>query len=123
MQAAIDEATQFRDWGGSTIVDVTSIGIRRDPISMMKVSMATGLNVIAGSSWYVKASYPDNMDDLTVEELTDVIVRDITVGIGDTGIRSGIIGEVGVQGEPLTPNELKVIRASARASRVAVDAS
>lgn len=117
VQAAIDEATEFRDWGGSTIVDVTSIGIRRDPISMMKVSMATGLNVIAGSSWYVKASYPDNMGDLTVEELTDVIVRDITVGIGDTGIRSGIIGEVGVQGEPLTPNELKVIRASARASR------
>jgi len=118
MADAIEEANEFRNSGGSTLVDVTSIGIRRDPVSLMKVAMSTGLNIIAGSSWYVKDSYPDNMDDLTIESLTEVIVRDITKGIGETGIRSGIIGEVGVQGEPLTNNELKVIRASARASRL-----
>ena len=44
-------------------------------------------------------------------------MRDITVGVGDTAIRSGIIGEVGINGDPLTPNEIKVVRASARASR------
>ena len=49
--------------------------------------------------------------------MTDEIVRDITVGVGDTGIRSGIIGEVGIEGAPITENEVKSIRASGRASR------
>ena len=33
-----------------------------------------------------------------MEDLTAEIVRDVTVGVGDTGIRSGIIGEVGIEG-------------------------
>ena len=111
------EAMEFKYFGGSTIVDLTSIGIRRDPHALLRVSNATGLNVVMGSSWYVKNSYPPDMDDRTVEELEEVIVRDVTVGVGETGIRSGIIGEVGIQGEPLTDNEIKVMRASARASR------
>ena len=59
-----------------------------------------------GCSWYGTSSHPDDMDDRSVEELTDEIVRDITVGVGDTGIKSGIIGEVGINGNPLQPNEI-----------------
>ena len=58
------------------------------------------------------------MTDRTLEETTDLVVRDVTVGAQDTNIRSGIIGEVGVEGNPLTDNELKSVRASARASRI-----
>ena len=61
--------------------------------------------------------HPQDMDDRSVEDLLGKIVRDINVGVDDTGVRSGIIGEVGINGNPLTPNEIKVIRASARASR------
>jgi phosphotriesterase-related protein len=57
------------------------------------------------------------MDERTVEDMAAEIVRDVTVGIGDTGIRSGIIGEVGINGDPLTPNEIKSIQAAARAGR------
>ena len=38
-------------------------------------------------------------------------------GLSGTGVRSGIIGEVGIDGGPLTPNEIKSIRAVARASK------
>ncbi len=120
---AAAEASEFRDWGGSTIVDVTNIGIGRDPRALLRMSIATGLNMVMGCSWYVPWSYPDDMDERTVEDLTDEIVRDVTVGVGDTGIRAGIIGEVGIGGNPntpndsVTPNEIKVTRASARASR------
>ena len=114
---AIAEALEVPNWGGSTIVDVTSIGIARDPRALFRLSNATGLNIVMGCSWYAPVSHPDNMDERTVEDLTEEIVRDITVGVGDTGIRSGIIGEVGIGGMPLLPNEIKVTRASARASR------
>ena len=117
VQTAIDEAREFRHHGGGTIVEVTSIGIRRDPLAMVRVSHATGLNIVMGAGWYQKLYHPANMDERTVEDMTDEIVRDITVGVGDTGIRSGIIGEVGLEGDPITENEAKSIRASGRASR------
>ncbi len=114
---AIEEAREFRYRGGGTIVEVTSIGIRRDPLAMSRVSQATGLNVVMGAGWYQKLYHPADMDRLTVEDMTDEIVRDVMVGVGDTGIRSGIIGEVGIEGNPITENEAKSIRASGRASR------
>ncbi len=113
-----NEVVEFRDSGGNTIVEVTSIGIRRDPRAMLKLSNTTGLNVIMGSGWYEKQFHPDDMDTRTVEDLTQEIIRDLTVGVLDTNIRSGIIGEVGIEGQPIEPNEVKSIRASARASRV-----
>ena len=114
---AIDEAMEFRIRGGDTMVEVTSVGLRRDPLAMLRVSHATGLNIVMGSGWYQKLYHPANMDQRTVEDLSEEIIRDITVGVGDTGIRSGIIGEVGVEGQPIEPNEVKSIRASVRASR------
>lgn len=117
-QVAIDEVTEFKRRGGGTIVDTTSIGLKRDPLALRRVSSATGLNIVMGSSWYRKGWHSAELDRRTVESLTEEIVRDITVGVGDTGIRSGIIGEVGTEGNPLVPNEIKVIRASGRASRL-----
>ena len=115
---AIDEAMEFRYHGGGTIVEVTSIGIRRDPLAMSRVSQATGLNVVMGAGWYQKLYHPADMDRRTMEDMTDEIVWDVTVGVGNTGIRSGIIGEVGIEGNPITENEIKSIRASGRASRI-----
>ena len=114
---ATAEITEFLNWGGSTVVDVTPIGVSRDPRALFRISIATSLNIVMGCSWYGVKSHPDDMDERTVEELTDEIVRDITVGVGDTGIKAGIIGEVGIGGNPLKPNEIKIMKASARASR------
>jgi phosphotriesterase-related protein len=115
---AIAEASDFKKLGGKTIVDVTSLGLERHPLALRRLANATGLHVVMGTSWFSKAWYPANMDSRSVESLTEEIVRDVTTGVGDTGIRPGIIGEVGAQGGPLTPNEEKVLRASGRASRL-----
>lgn len=116
-ELAIREAMEFRKMGGDSIVEMTSTGIHRDPVGLLRVSRATGLNIVMGSGWYQKAYHPPDMDELTVEDMGEEIVRDVTVGVRDTGIRSGVIGEVGVQGGPIEPNEVKSIRASVRASR------
>jgi phosphotriesterase-related protein len=44
------------------------------------------------------------------------MVRDITVGVGDTGVRAGIIGEI-INAWPLSELMRKVLRASAHAQR------
>ena len=115
---AIAEISRFRDLGGGTIVDVTSRGLGRDAAALRRASVASGLHIVMGSGWYQKVFHPADMDGRGVETLTNEIVRDVTVGVGDTGIRSGIIGEIGVNGDPITDNEERSVRAAARASLI-----
>lgn len=115
---SLEEVMAFRRIGGGTIVDVTNFGLTRDPDALLRVSKASGLKVVMGAGWYQKGLHPPDMSARTVEELTAIIVRDVTVGAQGTGIRSGIIGEVGVNGRPLVANELKSVRASARAAHL-----
>lgn len=117
-QLAVREVNEFRRRGGNTVVDVTSIGLKRDPLALRRVADATNLNIVMGSSWYHRAWHPRDVSERSLASLTDQIVREVTTGVDGTGIRAGIIGEVGTHGDPLTPDEIKVIRASGRASRM-----
>ncbi|MCC6316622.1 MAG: TatD family hydrolase [Gemmatimonadaceae bacterium] len=116
------EIRKFKDAGGGTIVDVTNFGLSRNPDWLRRVSQASGLHVVMGAGWYMRPYHPKDMNERTVEELTAILLRDITQGAQGTNVRSGIIGEVGVGAFgariPLTENEQKSIRASARASRL-----
>lgn len=114
-QLAIKEALRFRHAGGNSMVDTTSIGIARDPLALTRISRATGLNVVMGGSYYIPLFHPSDMDEREEGAIEEEIVRDITVGVGDTGVRSGVIGEIGCM-SPLDANTSKVLRASARAS-------
>ena len=55
---AIAEAARFRRAGGRSIVDATSVGIKRDPLGLARIARATGLNVIMGSGYYVHDYHP-----------------------------------------------------------------
>jgi len=116
-QEAIEEARRFKLAGGNSIVELSSIGLGRDPAALARISRATGLNVIMGSGYYLAVSHGPEMDAKTEEQISGEIVRDITVGVGDSGIRSGIIGEIGCSW-PMTDNERKSLRAAARAQQL-----
>ncbi len=113
---AIQEGILFRRAGGKTIVDTTSVGINRDPLALARISRATGVNVVMGSGYYIGMVHPNNMDDKTETEIADEIISDIRKGVGGSGIKSGIIGELGCS-LPLSPNERKVLRAGAQAQQ------
>jgi len=110
---AIREAMYFKEAGGSTIVGLTCINNGRNPTGLVNVAKATGLNVIMGTAYYVARSYTPEMrmDSRTVEDIAEEFIRDITVGIGDTGIKAGIIGEIGIS-IPMGEGESKVLRAA-----------
>ena len=116
IDTAIDEAALYKQYGGVSLVDATSIGIARDPVGLARISRATGINIVMGAAFYVDVAHPAYVHDRTEEQLAEQVVRDVTEGVDGTGIRSGIIGEVGCSW-PLTPDEHKVVRASAIAQR------
>ena len=86
------------------------------PIGLANIARATGANIITGAGYYIAPSHPDGMDDVTVDDLTAEMVADVTTGVGNTGIRAGIIGELGC-GWPLHDNERKVLLAAAVAQQ------
>ena len=113
-EVSTEEVIRYKWAGGASLVDASSGTIGRDPLGLARISRATGLNIIMGSGYYVDSFHPLDMDEKKEEEIVEEIVRDITVGVNDSGIRSGIIGEIGCSW-PLTKNERKVLRAAAGA--------
>ncbi|PYM96191.1 MAG: hypothetical protein DME04_02790 [Candidatus Rokuibacteriota bacterium] len=120
-QVAQDEILLFRRAGGRTVVDPTPKTIGRDPLALARIARATGLNVVMGAGYYVGASHPADMDRRTVDELAREMIGDVMTGVGDTGVRAGLIGEIGTT-YPWTDgaqfaNEQKVLRAAVIAQR------
>lgn len=115
---ALDEVGDFVRQGGGTMVEVTTIGIGRDARALRRLSRASGLHIVMGAGWYQKDLHPAGFAEQSLEELTDRIVRDVVVGVDGSGIRSGIIGEVGAEGDPIDPQEMRSVRAAGRASAI-----
>ncbi|WP_066949942.1 phosphotriesterase [Microtetraspora fusca] len=111
-QLAVNEAAAFAAAGGSTLVDVTTVGLGRDPAGLRRISEATGLTVVMGAGWYHPA-WVGGLAGRDVGSLTDEIVRDLTDGVD--GVRAGIIGELAAL-DPDEPAERAVLVAAARAS-------
>ena len=112
----VEELAFYRDAGGSALVDVTPIGLRRDPSGMRRLAQATGLHIIMGCGWYRERVYPAYIHELSTNALAEMLVKELEEGV-EGGIRPGIIGEIGTERFHITPAEEKVFRASARAQR------
>lgn len=109
------EIDEYKRRGGRTVCDVTLDEIGRDPQRLSRFSKRAGIHVLMGCGWYREFGYPPIVAEKTSRELADVLVREIEVGVGDTGIRAGFIGEIGTGRHHIKPAEERVFRASALA--------
>jgi phosphotriesterase-related protein len=110
------EVQQFADLGGRTVLDPTNRGIGRDPQGLAAISRRSGLNVVVGCGYYLEVSHPPVVKQMTSDEIAAEIERDLKVGIDETGVRAGFIGEIGVSAR-FTRHEEKVLRGAARAQK------
>ena len=100
--------------GGRTVVDPTCSSIGRDPAALVRIAEATGLQVVTSGGFYLEASHPARLGAMSVDAIADEIVGEAVHGIGDTGVRIGLIGEIGISGD-FTANEERSLRAAAQA--------
>lgn len=113
---AAREAILYRLQGGNTIVEVTPIGVGRDPLALARISKTAGINIVAGTSYYVDNAHPPEIEKSDESDIQARFVSEIVTGIDNTNVKAGIIGEIGCSW-PLTKNERKVLRAAAGAQR------
>lgn len=109
------EVARYAEAGGRTLVDCTTRGLQPDPARVRQVAQATDVVVVMGTGFYRHPFLDENwFDRHSVDEVADLLIRDISVGIDDTGVRAGIIGEIGCE-RYITPAEERSFRAAARA--------
>jgi phosphotriesterase-related protein len=115
----LEELALFKAAGGTALADLTLPGIGRDPAWLWRISDKSGLPIVMGGGWYRTAYYPPEalIEKRSVDSLAEELVHDATVGVGETGIRIGILGEIGTDKPWVTPSEERVFRAVARCSR------
>ncbi|WP_273124180.1 phosphotriesterase family protein [Bacillus weihaiensis] len=115
-ETAVREALEFFYAGGQTIVDVTPVGLGRDPFALKRLSRRTGLTIIMGCGYYLENSMPSYIRDWSIEDIENDILSDLEVGVDGTDIKAGIIGEIGISPD-MSDLEVKVLRAAARAQK------
>ncbi len=110
------ELARFAAAGGRTVVDCTTRELGRAPRRLAAMSERTGLHIVMGCGHY-RNPYLDReaIDRLSVDALAQAIVDEVEHGVDGTGIRPGIIGEVGCDGPHIAAVEERTLRAAARA--------
>ncbi len=118
---AIEELGRFRAAGGGAIVELTLIGTGRNPLGLKAISQATGIHIIMGTGYWI-GSPSSIVETTSTNELAEGMIRDLTEGADDTGIRAGIIGEIGAGALRktggkgyLSSEEERLLRAAAKA--------
>lgn len=110
------ELRQFRAAGGQTVVDQGNNGLGRDPAALSRISRMTGLHIVMGSGYYTANSLNPAVMSKSVDEIADEIVRDINEGVGTTGVKAGLIGEIGTSW-PIHEFEKKSLQAAVKAQK------
>jgi phosphotriesterase-related protein len=113
LDVAVAELEHFKVAGGSTVVEVSSGGLVPNYAGLAQVAARTGLNIIAGTGYYIGASHPTELAEKGAGQIADEMLRDVVEGIPGTGVRAGVLGEIGTT-EPLSPTERAVLEASGR---------
>ncbi|MFI6457916.1 phosphotriesterase [Streptosporangium amethystogenes] len=116
-EETVPKLRRFHEYGGGTFVDATGICNGRDVDYYKSLSAKTGVHIVASTGFVGGDTALPFFARASVEYLAEHFVHEITVGIGDTGGKAGII-KVGVsRGGRMTDLDKRIYRAAARASK------
>ena len=108
-----EEVELYKRSGGGTLVEVTPAGLT-NIADLQEMSRTTGIHIVAGTGHYIDSAHDPSarLGERSAESIAEELVSDILIGDPVTGARAGILGEIGCSW-PITPNERKVLIASA----------
>lgn len=109
---AIRELTEAKQGGIDTLIDLTTPDLGRDVEFVRDVSRASGMNVVVATG--IWRDIPRSFWTRDIDEIADIFVREIEVGIGDSGIKAGCIKVANDVGG-VSPEGERILRGAARA--------
>jgi phosphotriesterase-related protein len=105
-------------YGAATFVDATGICNGRDIDYYKTLSAKTGVHIVASTGFVGGDTALPFFERASVEYLTSQFIHEVTVGIGASGAKAGII-KVGVsRGFKMKELDKRIYRAAARAAKI-----
>jgi len=106
------ELSEAKAGGVDTIIDLTTPDLGRDVEFVRDVATAAGINVVVATG--IWRDVPRSFWERSLDRIADTFVREIETGIGETGIKAGVI-KVANDAEGVTPEGERILRGAARA--------
>lgn len=116
VEDALSELRYAQSEGVGILVDVTSVGLGRNINKLKLIANRTDISIAVGCGLFVHDSLPKEYADWSSVRIYDWMMDEIEHGIDETGIKPGIIGEIGTS-EIIYPIEEKSLIASAKAQK------
>jgi phosphotriesterase-related protein len=108
-EIATDEVRRMLAAGGRSLVELSSGGLGPQPEALVKIARATDAHIVMGCGHYVDEYQPAANRDRGVDDFARDMITAAKDGAWGTGVRAGIIGEIGCQA-PWTELERRVMR-------------
>jgi phosphotriesterase-related protein len=124
-EAEVEEArrrfTELKSHGVDSILDMTVAGIGRDPALVARALEGTGVKAMFATGYYTYNELPKcfhyrgpgKLIDDGDQRLESLFERDVTEGIGDTGIKAAVL-KLATDAEGMTEDVARLARAIAK---------
>ena len=110
----VKELKEYYKAGGRAIAEMTTDGYGRDVKELHNISKLTDIHVVSVSGCYVEAHIPSFAYEISIDELAEKFIQEITIGADGSSYKTGILKSAASQ--PLLEGiEEKGARAVARA--------
>ncbi|WP_333813907.1 phosphotriesterase [Muricomes intestini] len=127
MAKSLEEVRRYKSCGGDSFIDAQPCGCNRMAEELRKLSVKSGVHIIASTGFHKLCFYPDShwIHFISEAELEEVFVRELTTGMYtdadctypsvQSSVKAGII-KTAYDTEELSPRYKKLFRAAASAS-------
>ncbi|XRQ06183.1 phosphotriesterase family protein [Actinomadura welshii] len=122
VEQAVRDLNELKSLGIDTIVDPTVLGLGRYIPRVARIAARTDLNIVVATGLYTFNDLPHQFLNrgpgllIDIEEpLTELFIKDLTKGIGDTGVRAASL-KCAIDAQGLTPGVERAMRAVAQAA-------
>lgn len=109
---AIEELSVLTKYNCNLLIDLTTVGLGRDIKKLQSISQQTEINLVIGCGLFVHDAVPEPYKSWNIEQIATWMLDEIQIGIENTNLRAGVIGEIGVS-ETIYPMEERSLRAVA----------
>ena len=110
-----DMVLEAKNLGYSVFIEPTPLGVGRRPDIVEYVADTAGLPTMMPTGIYHEPYVPDWVYDASVDELTDWMLEELNVGVGDTDVQAGFI-KLAQNWDGIHDVEMKVLEAACNAS-------
>jgi predicted metal-dependent phosphotriesterase family hydrolase len=101
-----------REAGIGAVVELSTADTNHDLEALARISERSGVHIIGSTGWFYGVHLPSVVRAGPVERLAKMMQHDVEIGTHLSGVRAGVIGEIGWSSMKPEPGEQNVFEAA-----------